>query len=85
MAKRERENAEYRAMLSRMLRAYAERVAWSDDFDLAEMVTLRDEVESAIATAVRGQREHFGVSWQVIAGGLGTTRQAAFKRYGGEE
>lgn len=82
MAKRVRENGDYRSMLSRMIRAYGERVAWSDDFDLAEMLTLRDELESAITTAVQGQREHFGVSWAAIAQATGTSRQAAQMRYG---
>ena len=82
VAKRERENGEYLAMLLRMLRAYGERVADADDWDLAEMLVLRDAVEDAIAAAVTGQRERYGRSWAWIASGLGTTRQAAFQRYG---
>lgn len=81
-AKRVRENGEYRAMLIRMIRAYGDRVAVSDDFDLAEMITVRDELEAAIATAVTGQRANFGMSWASVALGLGVTRQAAQQRYG---
>lgn len=81
MAKRTRENGEYRDMLIRMIRAYGERVADSDDFDLAEMLTVRNALEDAITAAVRGQRRNFGMSWAQVALGLGVTRQAAFKRY----
>lgn len=80
-AKRERSNEEYRGMVSRILRAYAERVAWSDDFDLAELVSLQAEVDKAIEHAVIGQREHFGMTWAQIGAGLGTSRQGAFKRF----
>jgi hypothetical protein len=82
MARRERENGEFLAMLQRMLKAYGERVANADDWDLNEMLVLRESVEQAIAAAVLGQRRNFDRSWADIALGLGTSRQAAFKRYG---
>lgn len=82
MSRRERETGEYAGMLRRMIRAYGRRVADADEVDLAEMVQLRDEVEAAIAAAVRGQRENHGASWADVARGLGTTRQAAQMRYG---
>lgn len=78
---RKRETTEYAGMLRRMIRAYGRRVADADDVDLAEMVQLRDELEEAIALAVRGQRELHGASWADVARGLGTTRQAAQMRY----
>lgn len=76
------ETPEYAAMLRRMIRAYGRRVADADDVDLAEMVELRDLLETAIAEAVAGQRERHGRSWADVARGLGVTRQAAQMRYG---
>lgn len=76
------ETPEYAAMLRRMIRAYARRVADADDVDLAEMLRVRDEMEQAVRDAVRGQRERHGRSWADIARGLGTTRQAAQMRFG---
>lgn len=76
------ETSEFASMLRRMIRAYSRRVADADDVDLAVMVSLRDELEAAIAAAVHGQRELHGASWADVARGLGVTRQAAQKRYG---
>lgn len=77
------ETKEYMSMLRRMLRAAARRVAEADEPELAELVSLRDDLEQAIAQAVIGQREA-GRSWQGVADGLGCTRQAAQMRYGRE-
>lgn len=82
---RRRETPEYAAMLRRMIRAYGRRVAEADDVDLAEMVALRDELDAAIAAAVRGQREHHDASWADVARGLGVSRQYAQRRYGNDE
>lgn len=76
------ETPEYAAMLKRMIRAYGRRVADADDVDLAQMLELRAELETAISAAVAGQRERHGRSWAEIARGLGVTRQAAQMRYG---
>jgi hypothetical protein len=76
------ENDEFRAAIARMIRAYGERVADADDFDLGEMVTLRDDLERAINAAITGQRATYGYSWSVIGNALGITRQAAQQRYG---
>lgn len=81
MTAQRHETTEYAAMLRRMIRAYARRVADADEADLAEMVALREQLEDAISIAVRGQRAQ-GHSWSYIARGLGTTRQAAHQRYG---
>lgn len=80
-AKRERETTEYAGMVRRIIRAHGRRVADADEIDLAELVAIRDTLEEAIATAVRGQRENHGRSWADVARGLGTTRQAAQMRY----
>lgn len=76
------ETPEYAAMLRRMIRAYARRVADADDVDLAQMLQVRAELDDAIAAAVAGQRERHGRSWAEVARGLGVTRQAAQMRYG---
>lgn len=78
----ERETFEYAAMMRRMLRAHGRRVADADPEDLTDLIALRDDLEAAIADAVRGQREQHGRSWADIARGLGTTRQNAQQRYG---
>lgn len=79
--KRERETPEFVQMVSRMIRALARRVADADDVDLAEMVAMRAVLEEAIADAVQGQKDA-GRSWAEIARGLGTSREAAYMRYG---
>ncbi|MEJ7633262.1 hypothetical protein [Aeromicrobium sp.] len=76
------EHPEYGKMVARMIRAYGRRVADADEVDLAQLVGLRDELESAITAAVQGQRERHGRSWADVARGLGTTRQAAQMRHG---
>lgn len=77
----ERETPEYAAMLERMIRAYARRVAEADEVDLARMVEVKRVMDEALAFAVRGQREQLGRSWADIARGLGTSRQAAYERF----
>ena len=69
-------------MVRRMVRKYGQRVGEADDVDLAEMLKLRDEVEVAIATAVRLQRANLDRSWSDIGRSLGISRQAAQQRYG---
>lgn len=75
------ETPDYARMLVRMLRAYGHRVADADEVDLATMLEVRDQLDEAIRTAVRGQREIHGRSWADIAAGLGTSRQAAHARF----
>lgn len=70
-------------MVERMLRGAGRRVAAGDHCDLAELVELRTNLDAAIAAGVTGLRAS-GDSWADIAQGLGTTRQAAQQRYGGE-
>lgn len=75
------ENTRYLEFVKRVVRRAGERVGQADDWDLAELIELRDEVETTITKAVAGLRAQ-GHSWAYIAVGLGTTRQGAFKRYG---
>ena len=78
---RQVENDEYSAFVRRILRAYARRVGDGEVEALALMVGLADELDTAIAEAVRGLRDR-GYSWAEIGARLGITRQAAQQRWG---
>lgn len=80
MSRESVENASYLAFVKRILRTLGERIGEGDDFDMGELVSVRDDLESAIAAAVKGQRAQ-GQSWQYIADGLGVKRQSAYERY----
>lgn len=68
-------------MTRRTIAAYGRTVGNHDPEDLALMLTLRDELDDAIAVAVAGQRAN-GFSWGQIGSALGLTRQAVQQRYG---
>jgi hypothetical protein len=78
---RQVENDEYSAFVRRILRAYARRVGGGDVEALALMLGLADEIDTAIAEAVRSLRT-CGYSWAEIGSRLGITRQAAQQRWG---
>lgn len=80
-ARRTVETLEYVEFARRIIRAAGERVADGDEFELAELVSLRDDLERAVATAVKGQRS-IGRSWAYIGAALGIKRQSAQERYG---
>jgi hypothetical protein len=75
------ENAEYAAMLRRMIRAYVRRVGSGDEVDLSDMLQVARELDEAIAAAVARMRLE-GRSWDYIGKGAGITRQGAFQRWG---
>jgi hypothetical protein len=75
------ENDEYSAFVRRVLRAYSHRVADGDVEALIAMTSLADELDVAIAEAVKGLRG-CGYSWAEISSRLGITRQAAQQRWG---
>jgi hypothetical protein len=79
--RRQVENDEYSAFVRRILRAYARRVGDGDVEALALMHGLADEIDTAIAEAVKGLRT-CGYSWIEIGDRLGITRQAAQQRWG---
>ena len=81
LGRRERETLEYLAAARRFIRRAGERVADADEFELAALVALRQELESAIVVAVQGQRS-IGRSWAYIGAALGMKRQSAQERYG---
>jgi hypothetical protein len=78
---RQVENDEYSAFVRRILRAYARRVGDGDVEALALMLGLAEEIDTAIAEAVKGLRS-CGYSWAEIGARLGITRQAAQQRWG---
>ena len=81
-AKRRRpvETMEFLAMLRRMIRAAARRVGRADAEELAELLSIRDEMDEMIAKAVSGLRSD-GYTDGSIAEALGVTRQAVSKRW----
>lgn len=68
------------AFARRAIKAAGRHVETADEFELAELVSLRDELETVIRKAVRGQRS-IGRSWAYIGSALGITRQSAQERY----
>lgn len=80
MGRREVETLPWLAFARRIIRTAGRRVADADEFELAELVSLRDDLEAAIAVAVEGQLER--TSWAGIGAALGVSRQAAQQRYG---
>jgi hypothetical protein len=74
-------NADFAAMVRRMLRAMARRAAVADPEDLAMLIEMRADLDTAIADAVAGLRAS-GFTWESISEATGTTRQAACQRWG---
>lgn len=68
-------------MIRRMLKAMGRRAANADPEDLAMLLDLRSELDSAIADAVAGLRAS-GFTWESISEATGTTRQAVCDRWG---
>lgn len=80
----ERETLSFIAAARRFIRAAGARVANGDEPELAALLGLQVDLDAAIQVAVDGQRAA-GRSWAHIALATGTSRQAAFKRWGGRE
>lgn len=71
----------YLAAAERFIRAAGRRVGEGDEPELAGLLALRDVLEEAISEGVAGQRS-YGKSWADIARATGTTREAAWQRWG---
>jgi hypothetical protein len=80
-SRRRVENDEYSAFVRRILRAYSRRVGDGDVEALAPMLGLAEEIDTAIAEAVKSLRA-CGYSWAEIGSRLGISRQAAQQRWG---
>jgi hypothetical protein len=81
LPRRQVENNEYAAFVRRILRANSRRVGDGDVEALTLMLDLAEEIDTAIAEAVKGLRT-YGFSWAEISSRLGITRQAAQQRWG---
>jgi hypothetical protein len=78
------ENPDYAAFARRVVRAHGRRIAAGDIEALADLAGLSEEVDGALRHGVDGLRDT-GYSWDDIGSRLGVTRQAAHKRFGGQE
>lgn len=79
--RRQVENDEYGAFVRRVLGAYSRRVGDGDVEALVLLVGLAEEIDTAMAEAVKGLRAR-GYSWAEIGARLGISRQAAQQRWG---
>lgn len=66
----------------RFVAALGVRAGGGDEFELGELVGLRDHIERAIVLAIAAQLQQ-GKSWTSIGDALGMTKQGAFRRYAG--
>lgn len=78
------ETMEFLGAARRFIRAAGRRVADADETELAELLALEAVLKDAIQTAVDGQLS-IGRSWAHIGLAAGTTRGAAFQRWGGKK
>lgn len=74
------DHSEYVAFARRILRSLGQRMSTADPADLVELLELSRDLDAAITRAVGGLRDA-GFSWSDIATAIGTTRQAAHKRW----
>jgi hypothetical protein len=77
---RERETMEYLGAARRFIRAAGRRVANGDEHELAALISLYAELDAAVDETVAGQKTR--KSWAGIALATGTTREAAYQRWG---
>lgn len=78
--RRDVETMDYLGAARRFIRAAGRRVGECDEPELAELIALRAVVEAAIDEAVLAQKTR--KSWAGIALATGTTREAAYQRWG---
>lgn len=78
---RDRETLDYLSAARRFIRVAGRRVGECDEHELAALIALQADLDAAIQDAVDGQKAH-GKSWAMIGVGAGTTREAAFQRWG---
>lgn len=74
-------DADFAAMMRRMLRAYGRRVGTGDTYDLSDLADFAALCEQTLREAVWAQRAA-GASWAEVGAALGITKQAAAKRFG---
>jgi hypothetical protein len=69
------------AMLTRLIRRAGQRAADGDEIELRELLALEATYRQAVQTAVDGIRAR-GNSWAYIAEATGTSREAAYQKWG---
>ncbi|WP_350348005.1 hypothetical protein ABIQ69_15405 [Agromyces sp. G08B096] len=72
---------EYLGAARRFIRAAGRRVAEADEYELRALADLRAVLDEALQAGVDGQRAT-GRSWAAIGAALGTSKQAAYERFG---
>ena len=83
MTRRHTEAPEYAAFARRILGAMSKRVSAGDVAALPDLLGLQADLDRFIDEAVAGLRaEPWAYSWAQIADVVGTSRQAAQKRWG---
>lgn len=75
------ETMEFLGAARRFIRAAGNRVGHCDEPELAALLELQTTLDEAITNAVNTQRS-YGKSWAVIALATGTSREAAYQRWG---
>jgi len=84
--KEETTDEEYRAMMTRLLNNYSERIDRSGTAALADAAALRDLLDLVIDAGVeRCLAEPWSASWTQIGDATGLTRQGAMRRWEGFE
>jgi hypothetical protein len=75
------EISEYIHFMRRIIRAAGQRIADADPQQLRDLIDLRSDLDEAIGAAVVGLKES-GATWADIGAATGTSRQAAFEKWG---
>lgn len=75
------ETTEYLAAARRFIRGAGRRCVDGDEVELGELIGLQETLKESIQTAVDGIRER-GMSWEYIASATGTSRVAAYQKWG---
>jgi len=79
--RREVETIDYVKAAARFIRAAGKRVGEGDEHELTALLALQGVFDAAVQEAVNGQKA-FGKSWASIGLAAGTTREAAYQRWG---
>lgn len=74
------ETMEFIGAARRFLRAAGKRAGDADEFELAALLSLRGDLDEAIAVAVAGQRAR-GRSWAYIGQAAGMKRESAYEKW----
>lgn len=79
--RREVETIDYVKAAARFIRSAGKRVGEGDEHELTALLALQGVFDAAVQEAVNGQRG-FGKSWAAIGLAAGTSKEAAWQRWG---